>query len=158
MAYAKGTGVGVDKTRNEIERTLTKYGATSFAYGWSANGASIMFEAKDRRVRFLLPLPGRKDERFNFFRRGRSNYLSPRPPEVAQKAWEQACRERWRSLLLAVKARLESVDAGIESFEDAFFAHIVMPDGKTVGEHARPQIAAAYKSGQVRPLLTSGVN
>lgn len=32
-------------------------------------------------------------------------------------------------------------------------AHIVMPDGKTVSEHARPMIASAYESGRMTPLL-----
>lgn len=156
MAYAKGTSVSPEKTRTDIERTLSRYGAKSFAYGWSGDGASIMFEASDRRVRFLLPLPSKDDKKFTHVLR--HGYLRPRTAQQAEGAWEQGCRERWRSLLLAVKARLESVDAGIETFEDAFLAHIVLPDGKTVAEHAHPAIAAAYKSGQVPPLLTSGVN
>lgn len=32
-------------------------------------------------------------------------------------------------------------------------AHIVMPDGKTVSEHATPMITAAYEGGKVRALL-----
>jgi hypothetical protein len=56
-------------------------------------------------------------------------------------------------LLLCIKAKLESVEAKIETFEEAFLAHVVLPDGETVGEHALPAVAAIYKGGQLRPLL-----
>ncbi len=68
-------------------------------------------------------------------------------------AWEQACRSRWRALFLCIKAKLESIESGIETFEDAFLAHIQMPDGHTVAEHVRPRIAAAYETGTMQPLL-----
>jgi len=34
-----------------------------------------------------------------------------------------------------------------------FMAHIVMPAGRTVGQHVAPAIEAAYESGKVRALL-----
>ena len=37
--------------------------------------------------------------------------------------------------------------------EEAFLAHVVLPDGKTVGEHALPAVAAIYKGEQLTPLL-----
>jgi len=36
--YAEGTSVPADRSRAEIERTLTRYGADQFAYGWRATG------------------------------------------------------------------------------------------------------------------------
>lgn len=48
---------------------------------------------------------------------------------------------------------LNALADGIETFEDAFLAHIVMPDGSTVAEHTLPRIAAAYDSGKMQPLL-----
>jgi hypothetical protein len=68
-------------------------------------------------------------------------------------AWEQACRSRWRALFLCIKAKLESIESGIETFEDAFLAHIQMPDGKTVAEHVKPNIAIAYQTNPMQPLL-----
>ena len=35
--YAAQTEVSSDRSRAEIERTLRKYGATAFAYGWEGN-------------------------------------------------------------------------------------------------------------------------
>jgi hypothetical protein len=62
-------------------------------------------------------------------------------------------RERWRALLLCVKAKLESVSSKIETFEEAFLAHVVMPDGRTVHEHTAPRIAEIAKGGELKPLL-----
>ena len=42
MAFAKGTTVPWDKTRAEIEKTLQKYEATKFAYGWENDSAVIL--------------------------------------------------------------------------------------------------------------------
>lgn len=62
------------------------------------------------------------------------------------RQWEQACRSRWRALLLSVKAKLESVEIGISEFEEEFLAHIVDPaTGRTVGEDIVPQIAKRYE-------------
>jgi hypothetical protein len=52
-----------------------------------------------------------------------------------------------------VKAKLESVESKIESFGEAFLAHLIMPDGKTGGAHAQPTIADAYQGGAIVPLL-----
>ena len=76
-----------------------------------------------------------------------------RSPEKRAEAWEQACRSRWRALFLCIKAKLEAVESRIETFEEAFLAHVMMPDGMTVAEHAAPMIALSYETGTVRPLL-----
>ena len=59
----------------------------------------------------------------------------------------------WRALALSIKAKLVGVDDGIETFEQAFMAHVVMPDGLTLGDHVTPKIAAAYESGKMPALL-----
>lgn len=130
MTYAKDTKVPAEQTRLEIERTLKRYGARSFAYFTEPDRAIIVFEAHERRMRFDLPLPAGDTDK-----------------EAKVK------RAKWRALLLCIKAKLESVESKIETFEDAFLAHVVMPDGRTVGEHARPRIATAYESGEVQALL-----
>lgn len=130
MTYAARTDVPIERSRSEIEKTLKRYGAKSFAYFSEKGRAIVVFEASDRRIRFDIPLPdgdSAKDQ--------------------------QQERSRWRALLLCIKAKLESVDSKIESFEEAFLAHVVMPDGITVGQHTRPLIASSYKSGDIQPLL-----
>jgi hypothetical protein len=147
--FAQETTVSVEKSKAEIEGLLTRYGATSFMSGTNQVEAVIAFEMKDRKVMFRLPLPNKEDRKFTHTP-GRGN---KRHPDDAYREWEQACRSRWRALALAIKAKLEAVSVGITTFEDEFLAHILMPDGLTVGQHTRPRIAAAYESGQVQPLL-----
>jgi hypothetical protein len=114
----------------------------------------IAFEMEKRRILFRLPLPDREDPKF---RRTPGRHVA-RSSEQITAAWEQACRSKWRALFLCIKAKLESVEAKIETFEDAFLAHIQMPDGHTVGEHVRPRIAEAYTGQPMQPLLPSPRN
>ncbi len=44
-------------------------------------------------------------------------------------------------------------EAGITSFEEEFLAHIMLPDGTTVGEHTLPQVERAYLCGKMPTLL-----
>lgn len=152
MAYAKDTSVSVEKTEAEIKSTLRRYGAESFGSFEEKGAAMIAFHMRERRIVFRLPLPLIEDKVFAYD--GRRQLRSP---EKRHEAWEQACRSRWRALLLCIKAKLESVESGIESFEDAFLAHIQMPDGRTVGEHTRPAIAIAYSTQTMQPLLPGPV-
>jgi hypothetical protein len=147
--YAVNTEVSVEKSRGEIERILSRYGATAFMYGWDEAKAVVQFRASDRLIRFLLPLPDRDDRAFTHTP---SKGLR-RSSDDAERAWEQACRVQWRSLALVIKAKLEAVEAGITEFEDEFLAHVVLPDGSTVGAFIRPQIADAYSSGLMPSAL-----
>lgn len=151
--YAEKTAVPVEKSKAEIEGVLARYGATSFASGWEGNRAMIQFEARGRRIRFILPLPSKTERRFTHFRRGRSSFDTVRSPDAAMREWEQACRQSWRALALVVKAKLEAVAAGITEFEDEFLANIVMPDGLTVADHVKPKIEIAYQQGEMPPML-----
>lgn len=151
--YAEATTVSVEKSRAEIEMTLTRYGASAFAYAWEGNQAMIEFAAKGRRIRFVLPLPERNDERFKLTAHKNSWARKERSPEAARSAWEQACRQSWRALALVIKAKLEAVAAGITEFEDEFLANIVLPNGTTVAQHVKPEIAIAYERGDIRPML-----
>jgi hypothetical protein len=151
--YAEGTSVSVEKSRAEIETTLTRYGATAFAYAWEGSRAVVQFQARERRIRFDLPLPERNDERFRLTAHKNSWARKERSPEAARAAWEQACRQSWRALALVIKAKLEAVEAGITEFENEFLANIVLPDGKTVAQHVRPEVAIAYQSGKMQAML-----
>lgn len=130
MAFAAYTKITVDQTRLDIERMLKKYGASKFAYFTETDRAVVAFEANERRMRFDLPLPAGESEKE-----------------------ERVKREKWRALLLSIKAKLESIESKIETFEEAFLAHVVMPDGRTVAEHTRLRIASSYESGEVQALL-----
>jgi hypothetical protein len=149
LQYAKDTSVSSEQSQAEIRKTLTRYGATKFAYLEEEERAAIMFEIANRRIRFVLPLPNRKDPRF-WKTPGRK---IQRTSDAAFKEWEQSCRQRWRALALAIKAKLEAVESGIATFEEEFLSYIIMPDGQTVGEHVLPNIEKAYLTNQMPPLL-----
>jgi hypothetical protein len=145
--YAQSTEVSSDRSRGEIERTLTRYGASAFMYGWDGPKAVVAFNAKNRYIRFELPIPARE-----VFAKtpGRGQIRSPAQREAA---YEQAVRQRWRALALVIKAKLEAVDSGITTFENEFLANIVLPDNQTVGDWIKPQVANAYETGSMPKLL-----
>lgn len=147
--FAENTTVPSDRSRAEIEKTLMRYGASSFMYGTNSGLAMIAFEAEERRIQFRLPMPNRGDDEF-WRTPGRG---LARSPAQAEAAYEQAVRQRWRALALVIKAKLEAVEAGITEFEDEFLAHIMLPGGQTAGDWLRPQIASAYETGHMPPLL-----
>lgn len=147
--YASETAVSSEKSRAEIESTLRRYGASTFGYMAGPERAVIAFEAQGRRIRFELPMPNPGERRFTHT----PNTDKQRTREAAYEAWEQGCRQAWRALALCIKAKLEAVEAGITTFEAEFLAHIVLPDGQTVGQLALPSVAAAYRGEPMPPLL-----
>jgi hypothetical protein len=149
--YAEKTTVSSEQSRTEIERTLKRYGATGFMYGWESSRAIIAFRAHNRMVRFELPMPDPDSPEFTHTPARRNR----RSKDQQSIAYEQAVRQRWRALALAIKAKLEAVESGITDFESEFLAHIMLPDGSTVGTWARPQLEAAYERNQMPPMLPS---
>lgn len=147
--YAEKTTVSSRRSCAEIEDSLMRYGATGFLFGQSQDKAIIAFESRGRRIKFVLPLPDRNAAEFQ---RTPGRGLMRSPDQVAD-AYEQGIRQRWRALALCIKAKLEAVESGIETFEEAFMAHIVLPGGQTMSEHAMPLIERAYQTGQMPPLL-----
>lgn len=147
--YASSTSVSAEKSKAEIERTLARYGASHFVYGTAPTGALVQFNMNDRSIRFTMALPQRNDREFTHTpSRGQE-----RTRAAADEAYDQAIRQRWRALALVIKAKLEAVESEIETFEEAFMSHIVLPDGGTVGDWMLPQIADIYLSGAMPPML-----
>lgn len=125
--YAETTRVPVAQTKGEIEKLIMKHGGTAFGMLFDPPTITLMFRAQGRHVRMTLRLP--------------------------DKASDQVIRARWRALLLVLKAKFESVEAKIETFEEVFLPHIVLADGSTVYQEIKPRIAEVYQSGRTVPLL-----
>ena len=144
--YAETTSVPVEKSRAEIERLLSRHACTQFSVGIDREGhrAQIQFRAQNRIVRFVITLPDPSDRAYTRDRHGFTVAVSTREKKVAQ-----AERQRWRALLLVLKAKLESVENDITTFEAEFLAHTVMPNDKTVGAMVLPAVAQAYDTGQM---------
>lgn len=135
MSYAQGTTVAAEKSRMEIEQTLSRYGADSFGYMTDPITSTIGFKHKGRLIRISVPKPQPKD-----MKRPR-RYQYGWPTDLQKQEWiDQENRRRWRSLLLVIKAKLEAIQSGIATFEDEFLPYTVMPNGQTVAEWAHPQL------------------
>jgi hypothetical protein len=142
MRYAADTYVSVEKSKAEIEQTLTRFGADEFQSGWRSGEAVVAFRCHGWFVRFILALPDKTEERFLTTpgkRRQRSE-------DDVYRAWEQACRQKWRALALCIKAKLVAVEEGVTTFEDEFLAHITLPNGRAVREMVSPQLKLAYET------------
>lgn len=131
--YAAKTEVPVDRSRAELERVLARWGAEQFAYGQDVDRWVIAFRFGSRAVRIVLMVPERA--------------------RLTERQWEQEKRQRWRALVLVVKAKLEAVSLGIVDFETEFLGHLVLPTGQTMAEHVAPQLPAMYESGQVPSIM-----
>jgi len=95
----------------------------------------------------------------------RIQFLNPKPPPpgwgywdtARQHAWaeakcEQASRERWRQIVLLLKAKLELVRLGVSTVEKEFMADMVLPNGETVNVALGREIAAALALGAMPTL------
>jgi hypothetical protein len=147
--YAAGTSVPAERTRAEIERTLTAHGAVSVLIGSDSERrvAVVAFSAFGRQVRLFLPLPDPAEFKTTPKNQRRRSTVGA----VAVAAAEE--RRRWRALLLMVKAKVEAVESGIITFDEEWLPHFVLPDGRTVAEHAVPAVETAYQTGTVGPLF-----
>lgn len=133
--YAEDTKVPVHQSVMEIERLVHRFGCSGFQYADAGHLFAVMFSGPDRRVRFQLTFVERPSR------------------ATAINSWDRQRRAKVRALVLVIKAKLVSVEAGVETFEEAFLAETVLPDGRTVMEHAGPLIESAYRDGQTPPAL-----
>ena len=99
-----------------------------------------------RRVKIILLMPSVDD--------CTSTAHNVRRTAGAQRSvWEQACRQRWRALLLIIRAKLEAVESGITTLESEFLNNLVLSDGGTIEEWLAPQVEEAYTTGRMPPML-----
>lgn len=102
--YAAQTTVPISQTKTEIEELLVDYyGAGGFFYGVEGNYWTLGFAMDNRRVKLALGAPLLEDYAI-------TEGGVKRNAAGQQKAWEQACRSRWRALLGIIKFKLEAVE------------------------------------------------
>lgn len=152
--YASGTKVSVEKSRAELDRLLSKHGATSRAMVNTPGHVSIEFVLEG--VRFRLDVPMIQEDRV---RPSREKKI-PEPRDwwrwsgTQRDAWvakqlEQKERERWRALVLVCKAKLEFVAMGLTTARREFMADLVLTGGERLEEAfehvlANPSYALAH--------------
>lgn len=144
--YAAKTTVSVEKSQAEVTAILRKYGANRFGTMEDETSAYLMFEFKGLSVQMAVPLPPLSE--FSRSEAGRTRMAA-----VAEEARAQAIRQRWRALVLAVKAKLEAVQIGISTVEKEFMAFVMMPDGRNLSDHLLPQLTKMVSDGKMPRLL-----
>ncbi len=155
MTYASGTTVQIDRSQRDIEELVSRSGASKFMRGHDERVATILFEIADRRIMFELQLPKLDD----YATKQVGKRVRKLAPHQQEQEHYQACKARWRALFLTIKAKLVSVEAGIETFEEAFLAQVVVPHNgraERFGKVATAAILQAYGGGDLPPLLPSG--
>lgn len=133
--YAKTTSVSVERSKTEIEKTVKRYGVEEFFYGTSTRGDGIGFKFNGRVVK--IPIPKLDRNEFN-----------------TDKQYDQAMRQRYRILLLQLKANLEAIDDGVSDFDQVFLAHICLGDGKPISQHL--DMGKIITEGKMPKLLPAG--
>jgi hypothetical protein len=153
--YAQGTTVAADRSVAEIQRLVSRFGATAFGCAVEGNRALVTFHMKGRVVRIILELPSLTVATLALTPTGRR-----RSPEAAAQARDQEIRRRWRALVLVIRAKLTAIEDRISTFEREFLADIVVPGagGQTFGEWAVPQLGAAYEKHQMPALIAGGAS
>lgn len=138
MAY-ESTEVPVERSQGEIRKLLFGYGAANFSFGEALlDGipwAVVEFIHADQRVRMKVP---HKRISEAWVREKVRRAQTKTEAQIRREASEQEARRIWRVLFHGLKARLVSVEEGVETFEEAFLAHLVDPaTGRTLWEQAK---------------------
>lgn len=149
--YAANTTVSVQQTRMDLETVLLNYGADQLTYGWQKHGAAAVgFRMRGMFVSLQVPLPTPKE----FERDGRGRRRTPRQQ---QTAFEQGERQRWRAVLILVKAKLEACASGISTIQREFLADTLFAAGgggtMKVDDWLLPQLEESYASGGTPQML-----
>ncbi|USI71646.1 hypothetical protein [Sphingomonas morindae] len=143
MAYGKDTEVPFERSVAEIVALLRGAGADQIGQMEDRASFTIQFALGGRIVKFVVRLLAPDDvEKI----RGRRQ-----DPARVEEQWR---RQRGRALLLVIKAKLESVESDVETFEQAFLANIVMADGTTLYDRVRQPLALEYRDR--KPVLLLG--
>jgi hypothetical protein len=137
-----------EQSRNEIHRTVMKYGASAYGFLTDPDRGveMVQFRIKDREIRFYVRLP-REDEPDI---KGQIRIAVKRTKGDILDAF---LRERWRALALYVKAVCVAIDSEAITVDDAFMSAVVMPDNRTMGEHTTEVLDRYLLEGRLPPLL-----
>jgi hypothetical protein len=167
VSFAEGTAVSVEKSKTELERLLVKHGAKQYgtAHDEENGTAVVYFKMSDRHIRLTIPVPPLTDwpdpTKLDFEQKKKTPRTWNRMSVEGRKTyvrlqWEQACRTRWRCMILIVKAKLEHIALGMSDVQREFLADITLPDGRSVAELLKPALEQAYLGGKMPPLLGAG--
>ena len=150
MAYAEKTKVSPEQSQGEIKRTLLRYGAKRFGIMEEPERGFVLFDYNGLRIQMTVEFPNRSE--FSKTDTGKTRIDSS-----IETQYNQAIKQRWRALLLAIKAKLEAIECGISTIEQEFLAFMIMPDNRPLGDHLIPKMHQIAKNCKLPKLfLTDG--
>lgn len=134
MPYAAKTQVPVEQSQKEIRVLLERNKAKDIKFFQEDHRALFQFQILKWTVRVTIPLPV-------------SDSGQP------ERAIQQQRRQRWRAMLLVIKAKLEAISSGVVTFEEEFLPYFVTSNGKTVHETVLPALTQNYDPDKIPKLL-----
>jgi hypothetical protein len=120
------TTVPVEKSQAMVRKLLADHHAGRIEFGEMDLGgqrwAAVAFAIDHRAVRMRVP---HKPVDGAAVRRKLQRARTKTRTDILADVMEQEARRIWRVLAWNLKARLEAVDEQVETFEEAFLAHLV---------------------------------
>lgn len=137
MSLPYSSATSGDKALGEIQKILRQFNCNKFGsmLDWEAGTLILQFEWNGQQVSFPANFKGYA-----------TAYLKEKPwssrmhctkAEHEAKALEIGSMAVYSILRDWIKAQLTAVETGLISFEEVFLAHIMLPNGKRVIEHAK---------------------
>ncbi len=112
MTFASDTNVSINRTREEIIRTLERYGADGFGFMTEGDRSAIYFRIEGIRVNLHVSMPDYADFETTPNRRTR------RSEDAQQRAYDQACRQRWRAQRFSQRHNRQRPVGGVDGLSE----------------------------------------
>jgi hypothetical protein len=148
MSLPYSTATSGDKALAEIQRILQQFGCNKFGVmtDWTEGVLMVQFEWRGARVSFPANFKG---------------YASAWLKENPWTARKSLTKDQWEAKALEIgsvavysilrdwiKAQVVAVETGLVSMEEVFMAHILLPNGQRLIEHAKANNLLPNKGGQ----------
>lgn len=152
MSAYDSTTVPVDRSQGQIRKLLNEAGASRLAFSEERDEdgqrwAMVAFVIGVHGVRLRVPLKPVDDrEVHKKARRARTRTFE----QIRDDLYVQEERRIWRVLAWNLKARMVAVEEQVETFEEAFLAHLLDPRTNTT---VYEQLAHEGRVELERPLL-----
>lgn len=159
MAY-ESTSVGVGKSQDDIRKLLSKHGAERFSFSEGEYDGKwwvgVEFIHHNHLVRIAAALKELDEPEVRAkLRRARTKTRE----DFMREHNEQEGKRIWRVIYWSLKSRMEAVEEGLETFEQAFLSHLVDPGtNQTLWNTIRPHIESGtlHIGGRGLPMLGNG--
>jgi len=154
--YAAGTTVSTSQSREEIEHTLQRFGASKYIWARDdENGrVTVGFNREQRTYRISFSLPSIK--KFESYRRTGSHHDIKRTESAALALQEQEIKRLFRSFGNYLKAMMAAIDDRIITADEALLPYMMLAGGRTVAEEIEANIERVLAGAPPLPMLEEG--